>query len=220
MPRPSRLTPEIQDQIVAYVRDGNYFAVACQLAGIPEETGRGWLSQGKGTKPGRKPKEPFATFATAIKEAEAEAEQRAIAVIVEAARGKEYSITKTKEVEVTGGESGLVSTVETVTTTGTKFSWQAAAWYLERKFPHRWGRQRMDVLEALRCLSDAGFIPVELVEMAAHEMGSVRARIESAFRQSSGIQGKPPEPFPIDEFIHPDTLDHLDSDRRPPDPAP
>lgn len=218
MPRQTRLTPEIQDRIVAYVRDGNYFAVACQLAGIPEETGRAWLSQGRGTNSGRRPKEPFITFATAIKEAEAEAETRAIAVIVEAARGKEYSITKTKEVEVTGGEDGRISTIETVTTTGTKFSWQAAAWYLERKFPHRWGRQRMDVLEALRCLSDAGFIPVELVEMAADEMGGVRARIESAFRESSGLQGKPPKPFPINEFIHPDTLDALD-DAGPPDPT-
>jgi len=84
------------------IRGGNYANVAAQYAGIGESTYYEWLQRG------REGESPFAEFAEAIKEAEAQAEVRNMALIQQAAQA------------------------------GT---WQASAWYLERRYPSRYGRR-------------------------------------------------------------------------------
>jgi transposase len=178
MPRESNLTTEVFDSVVAYVRNGSTFKDACALSGVPEGTGREWLSRGRETSD-RPMTAIFAAFADAVKKAEIEAKQEAIAIVREAATG--FALNRQK---ITSDDRGGIKeeiSVETVR------SWQAAAWYLERKYSHEWGTKRMDVLEALRTLHEAGWIPQELVEVAANGMGDTRARIQEAF--SSAING-------------------------------
>lgn len=172
MPRETNLTAEVYDAIVDHVRKGASFKDACDLVGVPIPTGREWLARGRGTSD-RPQSAIFASFALAIKKAEQEAKQEAIATIRTAATG--FVIEKQKI--TLSDKDGLK---EEATTEQHK-SWQAAAWYLERKYPHEWGAKRMDVLEALRTLHEAGWIPQELIEAAADEMGNTRARIQEAF---------------------------------------
>lgn len=100
--RPTRCTPEVTQRVADAIRGGNYANVAAQYAGIGESTYYEWLQRG------REGESPFAEFAEAIKEAEAQAEVRNMALIQQAAQA------------------------------GT---WQASAWYLERRYPSRYGRR-------------------------------------------------------------------------------
>ena len=106
MGRPSKLTPELQDRIVRAIRAGNYASTAVKAAGIAESTFYRWLSSVEND---------YQEFQEAVQKAEAEAEQRNVAIIESAAPK----------------------------------NWQAAAWWLERKFFDRWGRKERRELSGL-----------------------------------------------------------------------
>ena len=74
--RPSKLTPEVQEKIITAIRAGNYAQVAAVYAGIGESTFYRWMAQGERAKAGR-----YRRFWQAVKEAEGEAEVRAVAII-------------------------------------------------------------------------------------------------------------------------------------------
>ena len=180
MPRQTRLTQAIQRKIVANVKKGCYFNIACELAGVPEETGRYWLQRGRGThSDGGEEDQPYHSFHLAIKKAEAEAEKKAAEQIITAAQGRISE--KTEEGDGPKGAFHKVTREE-------KRDWTAAALYLERKYPHRWGRNRMEVLQALSVLVDHGWLPSDIVEAASDELASVRERMQQAFKEISSEQ--------------------------------
>ena len=72
--RPTKLTPELQKTLVAYLKNGNYFDTACSLSGICEDTGYHWLERGKKGKNGG----IYSQFSEAVKEAVAYAEKDAL----------------------------------------------------------------------------------------------------------------------------------------------
>lgn len=45
--RPTKLTPEMQQQIVALLRNGNYVETVCDYVGISKETFYDWLRRGE-----------------------------------------------------------------------------------------------------------------------------------------------------------------------------
>lgn len=98
-----KLTPELIEQVSIIIRSGNYAKTACEMVGIGETTYYRWLELAD------KPNAPkiYREFRESIKRAEANAEVRSVARIMQAA------------------DDG---------------TWQASAWYLERKHPMRWGR--------------------------------------------------------------------------------
>ena len=121
MGRPVKLTPEVQEDICAAIRAGNYIEPSAIRAGVSKSTLYSWLKKGKteadrvdrAVSVGRRAKvtaklKPYVDFLDAVKKAEAEAEARDVAIISKAA------ITQ----------------------------WQAAAWRLERKHYDRWGRRQ------------------------------------------------------------------------------
>ena len=74
------LTPEMHEKIIAYIRDGNYYEVACAACGICEKTLYTWrengeadIASGKDTK--------FSQFLLAISQARAEAQTMAVRCI-------------------------------------------------------------------------------------------------------------------------------------------
>jgi hypothetical protein len=113
--RPSKFTAERAERIMQMIKSGAYGHVAARANGISTATFHAWQAKGRDAE-----KDPdtglcidpdlqqFADFSDDVKNAEAEAEVRNIALIQTAARG------------------------------GT---WQAAAWYLERRYSDRWGRK-------------------------------------------------------------------------------
>ena len=115
--RPTKLTPELQAEMVNIIRGGNYVETACAYVGLNKTTFYDWMKRGaremdrvkKNPKARvRKEEQVYVDFSNAIKKAEAEAEARDVLIIAKAAESQ----------------------------------WQAAAWRLERRLPSKWGRQR------------------------------------------------------------------------------
>ena len=100
--RKSKLTPQLQQKIVDVIAAGNYHHVAARYAGIDQATFYRYMSLGEQAQSGI-----YFEFCKAVKEAEAQAQARNVAIIQRAAND----------------------------------SWQAAAWWLERKYYQDWGRK-------------------------------------------------------------------------------
>ena len=76
MGRRTKLTPEVQEKVVSAIRAGNYAHVAANYAGIGRRTFFRWMLWGEQEK-SRK----FVEFRKAVKDAESEAEVRAVAMV-------------------------------------------------------------------------------------------------------------------------------------------
>ena len=79
MGRRSKLTPEVQEKICEYVRQGLTYEIAARAAGISESTFYRWRERGERARSGK-----FREFWEALKRAEAEAEQRLVERILAA----------------------------------------------------------------------------------------------------------------------------------------
>jgi hypothetical protein len=100
---PRKFDPDTALKIVQYVANGSFTETAASAAGISKRTLYNWL--GAGADPGHpRSTEELRAWKLALDEAEATAEARAVAGILQA-----------------GAQS-----------------WQAYAWYLERKHSNRW----------------------------------------------------------------------------------
>lgn len=113
--RPTKLTKELQAEIVKYLKVGNYVEVAASIVGIHKDSLYEWLKRGAREKARRKKGEKpnyaeskYVSFSDAVKSAQGKAEAINLGFIHAAAR---------------------------------KGQWQAAAWHLERMFPAKWGRR-------------------------------------------------------------------------------
>lgn len=113
--RPTKLTREIQEAIVAQLKGGNFFAVACRLAGVSEATGKEWLARGEGADPKRTACPPYVGFAAAIRKAEA--------------RGETASLQRVQK---------------SINADPKRPDGRLALEFLTRRFPERWGRSRME----------------------------------------------------------------------------
>ncbi len=88
--RPTRLTSQVQDRLVNALHRGNYFSVACEVAGIGRRTGYRWLKQGEDDLSAGL-ETPHARFTVAVREAEAVSEDALVDVVGKAAAaGPQY----------------------------------------------------------------------------------------------------------------------------------
>lgn len=114
MGRPTKLTTETQERIVSALRAGNYQDTAAQYAGITRQTFYSWLERGRIERErisaGEKPRKTETIYLDFVD-------------AVETARAD--------------AEARTVALVMKAANEGT---WQAAAWFLERSHPQRWGR--------------------------------------------------------------------------------
>jgi len=67
--RKTKLTPELQEEILKYLSADNYFETTCWAVGITPQTGYNWLKRGERESAGI-----FREFYVAVKKAEAKAE--------------------------------------------------------------------------------------------------------------------------------------------------
>jgi transposase len=74
MGRPTKLTPEVRQRIVAALRAGNYAKPAAESAGVSEATYYRWLDRGRKQKRGI-----YREFHDDVRRAEADAEVEAVA---------------------------------------------------------------------------------------------------------------------------------------------
>jgi hypothetical protein len=116
MARPTKLTPELQTQIVAYITAGSYVETAAKAAGICKDTLYEWLSRGA------KGDEPYRAFSDAVQRALGQGELRDIAIIDNAAKNGVWQAAAWKlerrnpkmwgrreHVELTGANGGPVA---------------------------------------------------------------------------------------------------------------
>lgn len=130
MARPSKLTPELQQKIVALVRTGNFLETACAASGIDARTLRNWVERGKKNDKGNA---KYADFVSALNVADAEAEIMFVAILHQAATG-----FTTKVVD---GKSTVVPV---------SGDWKAKAFWAERRLAKRWGQKiRLQVDSAI-----------------------------------------------------------------------
>jgi len=73
--RKTKLTPELQEEVVKRIRAGNYIQVSCEAVGIGVSTYFEWL------KKGEEGKKPYTEFTEAIKKAESEAQVNYVATV-------------------------------------------------------------------------------------------------------------------------------------------
>lgn len=109
MPEP-KYTPEVQATFCRELANGVPVWVAASRAGLADRTVRLWRQKGRAGE------EPYATFAAAVKRAQADAVAKFAGVI----------------------ETAAVDT------------WQAAAWWLERRHPGDWGSSRRELADLKR----------------------------------------------------------------------
>ena len=76
MARPSKLSESVQGRIVQAIRAGNYGEQACRAAGISPSTYYRWLERGAEQTNGS-----YRDFHDAVRQAEAEAEVHAVAIV-------------------------------------------------------------------------------------------------------------------------------------------
>lgn len=114
--RPSRLTPERADKIVALISQGHYNRTAASATGIGQRTIQRWLARGEAAneridagQPLQDGDEIYWHFWQRVQQAEGEAADEALAAIRQGWQRDNQ--------------------------------WTAAAWYLERKYPGEWGRR-------------------------------------------------------------------------------
>lgn len=82
MGRPTKLTPEVQDKIVAALRAGNYQETAAVYAGVEPRTFYRWMERGESDDADD---EIYRQFRQTVEKAKADAEVRDIALIDKAA---------------------------------------------------------------------------------------------------------------------------------------
>lgn len=76
MGRPTKLTPQTTERIVQAIKAGNYAEPACRSAGISPSSYYRWLERGE-----HEPDGIYHDFAAAIRQAEADAEVHAVALL-------------------------------------------------------------------------------------------------------------------------------------------
>lgn len=122
MARPTKLTPETQAEICRALEMGATFELAAQFGGVSYASFNEWRKRGEAelarregnVKPGTRKWETEQPFVQFF-EATKKAEARAAI--------------------------GWLAKIEKAANDG---SWQAAAWKLERRYPERYGRKRVD----------------------------------------------------------------------------
>lgn len=143
--RPTLLTPSVQETIVNAVRIGAYLDDAASLAGISRGTLFRWLADGRD--------------ASERADAGEELDDRSLLYrdfcdAVEKARA-----------------DAMLRNIGIIQTAAQNGTWQAAAWYLERTNPKKWGRH--DTVELTG--ADGGAIQVEV-----SAKDTLRAKFEAA----------------------------------------
>ncbi len=110
--RPTDCTPAVTARMVEALSKGQFVRAACRYAGIASSSHYDWC---KRADDGEGP--PFSDYASAVRAADVEGEQRHLANIEDAATGS-------------AGKPG---------------DWRASAWVLERRHPDDYGKQRLEV---------------------------------------------------------------------------
>lgn len=121
--RPTSLTPEVEDRIVTAIRGGSYIDDAASFAGVSDRTVYNWLARGKD-----------ALYQQESGQDIPDSEHLYLQFLQSVQRARSEAVLRNLALIQTAAQNG---------------SWQAAAWYLERTNPRKWGRHETVELEGI-----------------------------------------------------------------------
>jgi hypothetical protein len=130
--RPTKCTPALQEQIVAWLRPGNYVETTAAAAGICKQTFYNWQQRGARAKQGR-----YRDFLDAIKKARAQGEIAALGAITRAAMPHKL-LDQLTPAEIGALPDEIRRKLARIHLPG---DWRAVAWRLERTMPQKFGRR-------------------------------------------------------------------------------
>lgn len=131
--RPSKLTSELRRRICKLLKAGDHIKTVCDTTNITQSTFYLWRDRGE-TDLEQNLETEFSEFSEAVRRARAIAESRNVQRVLKSARGGEVVTRTTVKVE-----NGVE--VRTVSSQQLPGDWRAAAWWLEKSFPQRWGNR-------------------------------------------------------------------------------
>lgn len=201
----------VGDQVLNAIRAGNYMEAAAVSAGIDKTTLYDWLKQGarlstdveqgriKTPRAGSRDRQ-LIEFSHAVAQAEAEWEVSANATLERL--GRDRVITETR-VTTEAGQDGQPATTKTVTVTKVAEADSATIrWRLERRYPDRYNRSRIEVTGA-----DGGAIPVDL-RSAVHDRLEQMANQLAENEAASPVAAAPEQaPAPGSDQVNPPSTD-------------
>ena len=129
--RPTKFEPALAEKVISAIKAGGYVETAVAFVGIRKSTFYDWLRRGATDKSGQ-----FKEFSDAVGRAIAESEMRYVSVVARAANG--YDVVRERTVVGLDKDGKPINTV--TTEKSHEFNPAAAEWWLERRFPRRWGR--------------------------------------------------------------------------------
>ena len=111
------LTKKLIEEAVKWIKAGNYACVVCEYLGIGESTWYSWLSEGEKYRKQLEEENP------------------------EINTGNEIYLEFAEAIKIAQSEAEIRNV--TIIQTAAKDTWQAAAWYLERKHKDRWANKQI-----------------------------------------------------------------------------
>jgi hypothetical protein len=139
------LTEELCEKFCELIRQGAYIEIAAIALGIDPQNVYHWLALGNEVL---NPDPLYQAFYRAVKSAEAEKEIRALNSLIVMGEGGSVATEKI----MTDPDGTVVRDV-----TYRPAQWQALAWFLERKYPQRYGKiTRIEASVNVKTMSDAG----------------------------------------------------------------
>lgn len=118
--RPIKLTKELEKKITDVIRAGNYIETAAAYSGISKSTLYDWLKRGERER------------------------QRSENNGVKVSKKEQPFVEFSDAIEKALAEAEIRDVMRI--TEASKTDWKAAAWRLERKFPDKWGRKTIHLV--------------------------------------------------------------------------
>jgi len=126
-----KLTPKFIDTLELMIYQGCWLETAVAMTGIDTKTYRSWLKKGNQSFQKGEDNLYTALYLT-IERAMSYAEHSALEIIRNAAQG----VPQIKEKKIYDSRGNIV---ETFREESIKIDWKASAWFLERRYPNKWG---------------------------------------------------------------------------------
>jgi hypothetical protein len=187
--RPSKISRRLIKRIGETIEQGMYVETACVMNGIARKTHYNWLKRGQAAEitAANGPDWLFVEFLHTVQRALAVAAMRDMAIIDQAAQGG-YKRVQVREkrcerilrdgcgrprLDRDGSPMVEVWTTVTKTVTIVPPAWKAAAWRLERRQPHRYGRPLFETnLDVTGTVADEARVgPVLFYRIPPEEVG-------------------------------------------------
>lgn len=151
--RKSKITSEVIKRICEIISVGNYANIACQSVNISEQTYYTWLQRGRAEK-------------ERIEKLEAQGLD-----ILPSKEGIYLEFLDAVKKAESDAEVMAVMHIRTAMPN----QWQAAAWYLERKFPDRYGRREKNINYNIDATDK-----IDLSSLSDEELATLEALTEKA----------------------------------------